>query len=126
MVPRSVSCELVYVDPTLTKADIDKHVKDFGYSSVPAVLDAHAEPCKSMRRELLRLKLPCSEPTKCQILYRRRIDSINRGAGQAPSKTTEHDLHQALDEALSGKPVSESTSGNRLLHPLGRSQAVKR
>src|SRR5712671_6197119 len=38
--PKQVSCNLVYVDPDLTVADVKKHVKDFGYSAVPAILDS--------------------------------------------------------------------------------------
>src|SRR6266536_2846274 len=38
--PRQVSCSLVYVDPDLTLADVRKHVKEFGYSGVPAILDS--------------------------------------------------------------------------------------
>ena len=37
---KQVSCDLIYVDPTLTVADVKKHVQDFGYSRVPAILDS--------------------------------------------------------------------------------------
>src|SRR4051794_15619267 len=37
---KQVSCSLVYVDPDLTLADVKKHVKEFGYSGVPAILDS--------------------------------------------------------------------------------------
>src|SRR6266481_7515829 len=38
--PKHVSCNLVYVDPDLTLADVKKHVKEFGYAGVPAMLDS--------------------------------------------------------------------------------------
>src|SRR5436309_2990929 len=37
---KKVSCTLVYVDPDLTIADVKKHMKDFSYSGVPAILDS--------------------------------------------------------------------------------------
>ena len=35
--PSGVSCDLIYVDPALTKADVEKHVKEFGYQNIPAI-----------------------------------------------------------------------------------------
>src|SRR5262245_64465617 len=37
--PKQVACHLVYVDPDLSMADVKKHVKEFGYSGVTAILD---------------------------------------------------------------------------------------
>ncbi len=104
--PKGVSCELVYVDPTLTKADIDKHVKDFGYSSVPAVLDATQSLVKAAGATITP-EAAMLGPTGA-ILYRGRIDNVYAALGKRRPEATEHDLRKALDEALSGKPVSES------------------
>jgi thiol-disulfide isomerase/thioredoxin len=102
--PKGVSCELVYVDPTLTQADVDKHVKDFGYSSVPAILDA--------TQKLVKIAGATITPEAAiigpggAVLYRGRIDNVYAALGKRRPEATEHDLRKALDEVLSGKPVS--------------------
>src|SRR5712692_7316466 len=45
--PKQVSCNLVYVDPDLTVADVKKHVQDFGYSRLPAILDSSQKVVKA-------------------------------------------------------------------------------
>ena len=37
--PRHIGCTLVYVDPDLTVADVKKHMRDFRYPELPAILD---------------------------------------------------------------------------------------
>ena len=36
---KSVSCALVYVDPQMNAAAVRKHLADFGYKGIPAILD---------------------------------------------------------------------------------------
>src|ERR1700737_4775748 len=45
--PKQVSCDLIYIDPTLTVADVKKHVQDFGYSSLPAIFDSSQKVVKA-------------------------------------------------------------------------------
>jgi len=102
--PKKVSCNLVYVDPDLTVADVKKHVKDFGYSGVPAILDStqklvHA-PGASITPEAAVIG------ASGQVLYRGRIDNVYASLGKRRPEATEKDLRKALDEVLSGKPVS--------------------
>jgi thiol-disulfide isomerase/thioredoxin len=103
--PKGVSCELVYVDPTLTKADVEKHVKDFGYSSVPTVLDATQKLVKAAGATITP-EAAILGPAGA-VLYRGRIDNVYAALGKRRPEATEHDLRKALDEVLSGKAVSE-------------------
>ena len=102
--PKKVSCNLVYVDPDLTVADVKKHVKDFGYSSVPAILDS--------TQKLVHAAGATITPEAAvigasgQLLYRGRIDNVYASLGKRRPEATEKDLRKALDEVLSGKPVS--------------------
>ncbi len=102
--PKQVSCDLVYVDPTLTVADVKKHVQDFGYSSVPAILDSS--------QKLVRAAGATITPEAAiigpsgQVLYRGRIDNVYAALGKRRPEATERDLRKALDEIVSGKPVS--------------------
>jgi thiol-disulfide isomerase/thioredoxin len=102
---KGVSCELVYVDPTLTKADVEKHTKDFGYSTVPAVLDATQKLVKAAGATITP-EAAIIGPAGV-VLYRGRIDNTYAALGKRRPEATEHDLRKALDEVLSGKPVSE-------------------
>jgi len=102
--PKKVSCNLVYVDPDLTVADVKNHVKDFGYSSVPAILDS--------TQKLVHAAGATITPEAAvigasgQVLYRGRINNVYASLGKRRPEATEKDLRKALDEVLSGKPVS--------------------
>lgn len=101
--PKQVSCDLVYVDPTLTIADVKKHVQDFGYSSLPAILDASHKLVKAAGVTITP-EAAVMGPSG-QVLYRGRIDNVYAALGKRRLEATEHDLQKALDEILSGKPV---------------------
>ena len=38
-VSKGVSCALVYVDPQMDAAEVRRHLNDFGYKGIPAILD---------------------------------------------------------------------------------------
>jgi hypothetical protein len=102
--PKKVSCNLVYVDPDLTIADVRKHLKEFHYSGVPAILDP--------TQKLVRAAGASVTPEAAligpsgQVLYRGRIDNVYASLGKRRPEATEKDLRKALEETLSGKAVS--------------------
>jgi thiol-disulfide isomerase/thioredoxin len=102
--PKQVSCNLVYVDPDLTPADVKKHVKEFGYAGVPAILDS--------TQKLVQAIGATTTPEAAvvgpsgRVLYRGRIDNVYASLGKRRPAATEKDLRKALDEVLNGKPVS--------------------
>jgi len=102
--PKRVSCDLVYVDPTLGVAEVRKHVQDFGYSSLPAILDSSQKLVKAAGATITP-EAAIIGPSG-QVLYRGRIDNVYAALGKRRPEATEHDLRKALDEILSGKPVS--------------------
>jgi thiol-disulfide isomerase/thioredoxin len=102
--PRKVSCNLVYVDPDLTAADVRRHLKEFRYSGVPAILDP-AHKLVSAAGATVTPEAAVISPAG-QVLYRGRIDNVYASLGKRRPEATERNLRQALDEALSGKPVS--------------------
>ena len=102
--PRQVSCDLVYVDPDLTTAAVKKHVQDFGYAAVPAILDSSQKLVKAAGATITP-EAAVIGPSG-QVLYRGRIDNVYAALGKRRPEATEHDLRKALDEVLSGKPVS--------------------
>ena len=102
--PKKVSCNLVYVDPDLTVADVKKHVKDFGYSAVPAILDSTQKLVHAAGATITPEAAVIG--SSGQVLYRGRIDNVYASLGKRRPEATEKDLRKALDEVLSGKPVS--------------------
>ena len=102
--PKQVSCDLVYVDPDLTTAAVKKHVQDFGYAAVSAILDSSQKLVKAAGATITP-EAAVIGPSG-QVLYRGRIDNVYAALGKRRPEATEHDLRKALDEVLSGKPVS--------------------
>jgi hypothetical protein len=102
--PKQVSCDLAYVDPSLTVADVKKHVRDFGYSSLTAILDSSQKLVKAAGAKITP-EAAIIGPSG-EVLYRGRIDNVYAALGKRRPAATERDLRKALDEVLSGKPVS--------------------
>ena len=101
--PKGVSCDLVYVDPSLSKADVQKHAQDFGYTGVPAILDGAQTLVKATGATITPEAAVVGPSGK--VLYRGRIDNVWAALGKRRQEATEHDLRKALDDIVSGKPV---------------------
>ena len=102
---RGLGCALVYSDPALTDADARKHAQEYGHGSYPKIVDrAHA---------LVKATGAAITPTAvlirpdASIAYRGRIDNFYAGLGKPRSVVTEHDLRDAIDAVLAGKPVAK-------------------
>jgi hypothetical protein len=101
---RKVACHLVYVDPDLKTSDVRKHLSEFRYSGIPAILDA--------KHDLVRAAGATVTPEAVLIgaggrtLYRGRIDNVYASLGRRRPAPTERDLRRAIEETLSGKPVT--------------------
>jgi hypothetical protein len=101
--PRKIAFFAVYSDPSLTVSAIRHHAADFGLD-MPAIDDtAHV---------LVRKAGATVNPEAAlfanggQVVYRGRIDNWYVDLGLRRAAATEHYLRRALDETLSGKPVT--------------------
>jgi hypothetical protein len=102
---KGVSCTLVYSDLTLDAAAIRKHHADFGYpDAIPAVKDTGHKLADATGATITPQAVIVGKGGK--VLYRGRIDNFYAALGKPRREATEHDLRQALDEVLAGKPVS--------------------
>ena len=102
---KGVSCELLYSDLSLDAAAIRKHHAEFGYpDSIPAVRDAGHKIANATGATITPQAVIVGKGGK--VLYRGRIDNFYAALGKPRRQATEHDLRQALDEVLAGKPVS--------------------
>jgi len=101
---RGVSCALVYVDATMDVAAVRKHLHDFGYASVPAILDSKHTMVEAAGATVTPEAVVIGHDGKKR--YEGRIDNFYAGLGKPRRQATTHDLRTALDETLAGKPVT--------------------
>ena len=101
---KSVSCALVYVDPQLSVAAVRKHLGDFAYQGIPAILDTKHRVVDAAGAKVTPEAVVVGHDGK--ILYSGRIDNFYAGLGKPRRQATVHDLRTALDETLAGKPVT--------------------
>ncbi len=108
--PEKVAFYLVYPDPDTSLAVAKQHAKEYGYAC-PLLLDpAHRLVHKA--GATVTPEAAVFAPGG-RLLYRGRIDDLYLGFGQRRFAATRHDLRDALDAMLGGRPV-----------PTSRTQAV--
>lgn len=94
---------LVYVDPDMKSGDIRKHRKEFGHEGYPAIFDKRHVLVKATGADVTpEVAVIAGEG---QIAYRGRINNLYADYGKRRRVATEHDLRDALDAVLAGKPV---------------------
>ena len=101
--PQKITFQLVYPDPDTTLAAAKQHAQEYGYSC-PIILDP--------KHRLVRKAGATVTPEAAvfapegKLLYRGRIDDLFVTFGQRRFAATKHDLRDALEAVLSGKPVA--------------------
>ena len=99
---RDVQCYLAYVDPELTAEQIGEHRTDYGHRR-PVIHDRD--------QELVRRAGATITPEVAvfdrsgEIAYRGRINNFYAKLGVPRRKATVHDLRDALDAVIAGRPV---------------------
>jgi hypothetical protein len=101
---KGVTCALVYEDVHITAAEVRRHLEDHRYQHVPAAIDADAS---------LSVRVHASVTPETVVIdrsgavrYRGRIDNFYVAFGRSRPVVTVHDLRDALDAVLAGKPVA--------------------
>lgn len=100
--PEKIAFYLVYSEPGLSLTAAKKHAHEYGYTC-PLVLDPKHRWAQKAGATVTPEAAVFSPSRK--LLYRGRIDDLYFGYGQRRYAATEHDLREALDAVLSGKPV---------------------
>jgi hypothetical protein len=101
---RGARCALIYTDPTLSDADARKHASDYGHGAYPKMVDR--------RHTLVEAAWATVTPEAVvirsdeSIAYRGRIDNAYADLLKPRRVVNEHDLRDALDAVLSGRPVA--------------------
>jgi len=101
--PRGVRIFAVQSDTTIPDAEVARYARDYHYG-FPLLLDP--------RQVLVRLANATITPQAAvlsaegKVLYLGRIDNRVADFGKQRFEATEHDLREALDAVLAGKPVA--------------------
>jgi peroxiredoxin len=99
---RGVRFYAVMTDTSVPVADVQKHAKDFAYS-FPVLLDPTQILVKYTNADTNPESVVISRQRG--IVYMGRIDDKVAGFGQQRPQATQHELRDAIDAALAGKPV---------------------
>jgi len=103
---RGLSCALVYTDKTLTDEAVRTHAAAFGHGSYPWIVDRSHALVKAAGITVTPEVVVVKEGG--QIAYRGRIDDFYVSWGQSRRQVNQHDLRDALDEVLAGRPVTNT------------------
>jgi hypothetical protein len=100
---KGVGCSLAYEDVRMDLAGMRKHMNDFSYNGIPAVIDSDRAVADRVGAKITPAAVVVD--SRGTVLYRGRIDNLYASLGKPRRNVTEHDLTDALDAILAGKPV---------------------
>jgi hypothetical protein len=109
---KGVSCSLFYEDVQVGPNAVRKHLMDFQYRSFPAFIDANRKVSTKVNATVTPEAVLLDREGK--IRYSGRIDNFYADLGKPRRQATVHDLRDALDAVLEGKPVAVAET-----HPVG-------
>jgi hypothetical protein len=97
------SCTLVYEDSSIDAAAVRAHRDEYRYREIPAVID-HDHAIAQRARATVTPQAVVLTPAGV-IKYRGRIDDRYVALGRRRRVVTSHDLRDAIDAVIGGKPV---------------------
>jgi hypothetical protein len=102
---KGVSCALIYEDAHVTSAEVRQHVAEHRYQNIPAAIDADASVAVRVQASVTPETVLIDRAGA--VRYRGRIDDFYVAFGRSRQVVTVHDLRDALDAVLAGKPVAK-------------------
>jgi len=100
---KGIGCSLVYEDVGLDTIAMRKHLKEYRYDGMSAVIDRNRKIAKRAKATVTPEAVVID--SRGEIRYRGRIDN-QFGVGIHKQKATTHELATAIDELLADKAVS--------------------
>jgi hypothetical protein len=82
---------------------VRQHLTEYGYHGVPVVVDRDRAAATYVKASVTPQAYVIDRSG--EIRYRGRIDNLYAAFGKTRQQITSHDLQDALDAVLSGKPV---------------------
>jgi hypothetical protein len=106
---RGVGCTLVYEDvdlaasPQVLDEEVRRHLKEYRYSNMTAVVDRTRAVARHVNASVTPSVAVVDRAGA--IRYRGRIDNAYADLGKPRQQVTSHDLRDALDAVIAGRPV---------------------
>ena len=101
---RGVACSLVYEDMSIDAARVRAHREAYGYKDMAAVIDADGAVAKRAKAAVTPQAVIVGPGGI--VKYRGRIDNQYAALGKPRRVVTAHDLRDAVDAVLAGRPVA--------------------
>jgi hypothetical protein len=102
---KGVSCTLAYEDARLDAAAVRAHAAAYGLRGIPATIDASRALADRAHADITPTAIVVD--ARGEVRYRGRIDNLYINIGRTRQQVTSHDLTDALDAVLAGKPVRQ-------------------
>jgi hypothetical protein len=104
---KQVAFWLVYADPSESPEKIREHLKAYKHQA-PALRDPEHR-LVALSRAKKTPEVAVFQPGQ-KLAYRGRIDDLFTDYGKSRNEATQHDLRDALDAILNGRPVKHPTT----------------
>jgi thiol-disulfide isomerase/thioredoxin len=106
---RGVGCSLIYEDVETAQSgpplrqQVRGHLDEYKYAGIPAAIDGERVAAAAAKASITPTAVVVDRGG--QIRYRGRIDNLYAALGKTRQQVTSHDLRDALDAVLAGRPV---------------------
>jgi thiol-disulfide isomerase/thioredoxin len=105
---RGIGCSLIYEDVdthggTSLRQQVRRHVDEYKYAGIPAAIDGDRAAAAVGKATITPTAVVVDRGGA--IRYRGRIDNLYAALGKTRQQVTSHDLRDALDAVLAGRPV---------------------
>jgi hypothetical protein len=123
---KGVDCLLLYEDAGIEPAAARAHLAAYRYSGIAAAIDGDRAIAEASRASVTPEAVVIDRPGA--IRYRGRIDNLYVDVGRRRTAATVHDLRDAIDAVLAGRPVAQPRTeafGCYITPPRGRSEKSK-
>jgi hypothetical protein len=106
--PKGVGCLLAYEDERIDAGAVRSHMDAFGYGRMPATIDTSRTLASRAGASITPQATVVDG--RGQVRYRGRIDNFYAALGKPRQQVTSHELIDALDSVLAGRPVAHPQS----------------
>jgi hypothetical protein len=102
---KGIDCLLLYEDPGIAPAAARAHLDAYRYSGTPAAIDGDRAIARATGASITpeAVLIDSAGATR----YRGRIDNLYVDLGRRRQAATVHDLRDAIDALLAGRPIGQ-------------------
>lgn len=101
---QGVRCSLIYEDTGIDAGRVRTHMAAYGYADTPATIDADRTIARHAGASVTPQAVVVD--ARGEVRYRGRINNLYAALGKPRQHATVHDLRDALEALLAGRPVA--------------------